>query len=94
MIPDELCIANDVLAAMSEEDQAAFKQICNESIAYMFNLCAELRADYEAKAVEQGVTITEADVPAFQAACAPLIDEVASRNDMTASVYEAIKACR
>ena len=94
MIPDELCIANDVLAAMSEEDQAAFKQICNESIAYMFNLCAELRADYEAKAVEQGVTITEADVPAFQAACAPLIDEVAARNDMTASVYEAIKACR
>ena len=94
MIPDELCIANDVLAAMSEEDQAAFKQICNESIAYMFNLCAELRSDYEAKAVEQGVTITEADVPAFQAACAPLIEEVASRNEMTASVYEAIKACR
>lgn len=90
MIPDELCIANDVLAAMSEEDQAAFKQICNESIAYMFNLCAELRADYEAKAVEQGVTITEADVPAFQAACAPLIEEVASRNDMTQAVYEAI----
>ena len=90
MIPDELCIANDVLAAMSEEDQAAFKQICNESIAYMFNLCAELRADYEAKAIEQGVTITEADVPAFQAACAPLIEEVAARNDMTAAVYEAI----
>lgn len=94
MIPDELCIANDVLAAMSEEDQAAFRQICNESIAYMFDLCAELRSDYEAKAVEQGVTITEADVPAFQAACAPLIEQVASRNDMTAAVYEAIKSCR
>ena len=90
MIPDELCIANDVLAAMSEEDQAAFKQICNESIAYMFGLCAELRADYEAKAVEKGVTITEADVPAFQAACAPLIEDVANRNDMTKAVYEAI----
>lgn len=94
MIPDELCIANDVLAAMSEEDQAAFKKICDESIAYMFNLCAELRADYEAKAVEQGVTITEADVPAFQEACASLIDEVAGRNDMTAAVYEVIKSCR
>ena len=90
MIPDELCIANDVLASMSAEDQEALKRICNESIAYMFNLCAELRADYEAKAIEQGVTITEADVPAFQAACAPLIEEVASRNDMTAAVYEAI----
>ena len=90
MIPDELCIANDVLASMSAEDQEALKRICNESIAYMFNLCAELRADYEAKAIEQGVTITEADVPAFQAACAPLIEEVAARNDMTAAVYEAI----
>lgn len=94
MIPDELCIANDVLAAMSEEDQAAFKQICSESIAYMFDLCAELRAEYEAQAVEKGVTITESDVSAFQAACAPLIEEVAARNDMTASVYEAIKSCR
>jgi tripartite ATP-independent transporter DctP family solute receptor len=94
MIPDELCIANDVLASMSEEDQAAFKQICNESIAYMFNLCAELRADYEAKALEQGVTISEADVPAFQAACASLITDVANRNDMTKSVYEAILSCR
>ncbi len=94
MIPDELCIANDVLASMSEEDQAAFKQICNESIAYMFNLCAELRSDYEAKAVEQGVTISEADVPAFQAACADLITDVANRNDMTKSVYEAILSCR
>lgn len=90
MIPDELCIANDVLAAMSEEDQAALKDVCNKSIAYMFDLCAELRADYEAKAVEQGVTISEADVPAFQAACADLINDVANRNDMTQAVYEAI----
>lgn len=90
MIPDELCIANDVLAAMSEEDQAALKDICNQSIAYMFNLCAELRADYEAKAIENGVTITEADVPAFQEACASLIDDVANRNDMTKAVYDII----
>lgn len=90
MIPDELCIANDVLAAMSEEDQAALKDICNQSIAYMFNLCAELRADYEAKAIENGVTITEADVPAFQEACADLINDVANRNDMTKAVYDII----
>ena len=93
MVPDELCIANDVLAAMSEEDQAAFKQICNDSIPYMFELAAALRGDYEAKAAEQGVTITQSDVAAFQAACAPLIEEVAARNEMTASVYEAIKSC-
>lgn len=90
MIPDELCIASNVLASMSEEDQAALKAACDASIAYMFDLCAELRADYEAKAVEQGVTISEADVPAFQAACADLINDVANRNEMTQAVYEAI----
>ena len=46
------------------------------------------------KALEQGVTITEADVPAFQAACADLITDVANRNEMTKSVYEAILSCR
>jgi len=79
---------------MSEADQAALKEVCTESIAYMFDLCAELRASYEAQAVEQGVTITEADVPAFQAACAPLIEEVAGRNEMTQAVYDAIISCR
>lgn len=94
MIPDELCIANDVLAKMSADDQATFKAICNESIAYMFDLCAQLRADYQAKAEAQGVIITESDVPAFQAACAPLIQDVAGRNAMTQSVYDAIVSCR
>ena len=94
MIPDELCIANDVFAKMSAEDQAAFQQIWDESIGYMFNLCAELRADYEAQAVEHGVTISEADVPAFQAACADLIQDVAGRNEMTQSVYDIILSCR
>jgi len=94
MIPDELCIANDVLAAMSEEDQAALRKCASESIAYMFSLCDELRSDYEAKAIEQGVTFSEADVPAFQALCADLIQQVAGRNELTQSVYDAILSLR
>ncbi len=90
MIPDELCISNDVLASMSEEDQAALKQCAADSIPYMFDLCEELRADYEAKATEMGVTFSEADVAAFQANCQDLIQEVAGRNEMTQSVYDAI----
>ncbi len=94
MIPDELVIANDVLASMSEEDQAALKKLANESIAYMFDLCAELRSDYEAKAEEKGVTITEADVPAFQECCKDLIQEVANKTEITKGVYEAILSLR
>lgn len=90
MIPDELCIAKDVLAAMSEEDQAALKRLATESVSYMFDLCEELRADYRAKAEAQGVTFSTADVAAFQAKCADLIQTVANRNEMTQSVYQAI----
>jgi TRAP-type C4-dicarboxylate transport system substrate-binding protein len=94
MIPDELCIATDVLAAMSEEDQAALKECATESITYMFDLCDELRADYVAKAEAQGVIFSEADVAAFQAACADVIADVAGRNDLTQSVYDAILSLR
>lgn len=90
MIPDELCINSAVLAKMSEADQAALKKCALESIPYMFDLCDQLRSDYEAKATAQGVTFSEADVPAFQALCADLIKSVADRNDLTKSVYEAI----
>ena len=94
MVPDELCISNDVLAKMSAEDQEAFKKICDESIPYMFNLAAELRADYEKKAIENGVTITESDVAAFQEACQPVIEASANKSDLSKAVYEAIVSCR
>lgn len=90
MIPDELVINNNVLAKMSAEDQETLKKLAHESIPYMFDLCEELRADYEAQATEKGVTFTECDVPAFQAACADVISTVANRNELTKSVYEAI----
>lgn len=90
MIPDMLCIANSVFDSMSAEDQAALQQCAADSIPYMFDLCEELRADYEAKAIEMGVTFSDADVAAFQANCQDLIQEVAGRNEMTQSVYDAI----
>ena len=90
MIPDHLVIANGVLEAMSAEDQAILKEICAESIPYCFQKCADLRADYQGVAEENGVTFTECDVPAFQALCADLINDVANRSDMTKAAYEAI----
>jgi len=90
MIPDQLVIANGVLESMSAEDQEILKTICEESIPYCFQKCADLRADYQGVAEEKGVTFTECDVPAFQALCADLIQDVANRNDMTKAAYEAI----
>lgn len=90
MIPDELCINNNVLQSMSKEDQEVLKDLAKNSISYMFDLCEELRSDYEAKAKEKGVEFSEVDIEAFQKACSGIIDEVASRSDITKSVYEAI----
>ena len=90
MIPDELCISANVFDSMSAEDQEALKKCASESIAYMFDLCAELRSDYEAAAADRGVIFSDADIPAFQALCQDMINDVANRTKMTKAVYEAI----
>ncbi len=90
MIPDQLVIANNVLASMSAEDQEALKKVCADSIPYCFDKCAELRGEYQSVAEEKGVTFTECDVPAFQALCQDLITSVANKTDMTKAAYEAI----
>lgn len=94
MVPDELVISNNVLASMSAEDQEALKKIATESITYCFDTINEQRAEYEAIATEKGVIFTEADVPAFQAACADLINAVANKSDMSKAAYEAILSQR
>ena len=38
--------------------------------------------------------MTEVDIKPFQDRCQSLIDDVANRNDMTKSVYEAIQSLR
>ena len=94
LLPDELIINNDVLASMSEADQAALRKVCEESMPVCYNLCNEFRSEYQAKAEAQGVTFSEADVAAFQANCQDQIKEVAERTDITKGVYELIMSLR
>ena len=61
---------------------------------FCFDLCDELRADYQAKAEEKGVTFSEADIPAFQALCQDQIAEVAARTEVTQGMYELILSLR
>jgi len=94
LLPDELVISKMVLDSMSAEDQAALRKVCEESMPYCYKLCDELRADYQAKAEEKGVTFSEADIPAFQALCQDLIQEVADRDDVTKGMYDLIVSLR
>ena len=83
-----------VLDTMSEEDQAALRKVCEESMPYCYGLCEELRAEYQAKAEEKGVTFSEADIPAFQALCQDMIQEVAARDEVTQGMYDLIVSLR
>ena len=94
LLPDELVISTETLESMSEEDQAALRKVCADSIPYCFALCDELRSDYQAKAEEMGVTFSEADIPAFQAQCQDLIQEVAARTEVTQGMYDLIMSLR
>ncbi len=94
LLPDELIINNDVLASMSEEDQAALRKVCEESMPVCYELCNEFRSEYQAKAEAAGVTFSEADVAAFQANCQDQILEVAQRNEITQGVYDLIVSLR
>ena len=94
LLPDELVISTEVLESMSEEDQAALRKVCEESMPYCFDLCEELRSEYQAKAEEQGVTFSEADIPAFQALCQDLIMENAQKSDITQGMYDLIQSLR
>ena len=94
LLPDELVISKQVLDKMSPEDQAALRKVCEESMPYCYALCDELRADYQAKAEEKGVTFSEADIPAFQALCQDLIQDVAGRTPVTKGMYDLIVSLR
>ena len=94
MIPDLLIIHNNVLQGMSEEDRRTLRQLANESIGIFYDMAAELRETYRARAVEFGVTFTTVDIAPFQARMAPFIDEISNRTEMTRSVAAKIKEMR
>ena len=94
LLPDELIISNMVLESMSEEDQAALRKVCAESIPYAFDLVEEAAVENQKKAEELGVTFSECDIPAFQAQCQDLIQDVAGRTEITKGMYDLIMSLR
>lgn len=94
MVPDELVINSAFLATMSEADQAALLDICQKSQPVCFKNCGDLRASYEQKAKDMGVTFSECDVAAFQELCQPVIAAKAEISELTQAVYAAILECR
>lgn len=90
VMTDVLVANSDFLEEMDTETRAIFDQLIKESMEVEF---AEWdKGIEEAKAIlaDQGVTFVESDVKAFQEACAPLLEKIANRSEMTRDVYDKI----
>ena len=94
LLPDELVISNIIFDQMSEEDQAALRQVCLDSISFAAEKVAEAAVENQKKAEDLGVTFSEADIPAFQALCQDLILENAAKSDVTQGMYDLIISLR
>jgi tripartite ATP-independent transporter DctP family solute receptor len=94
MIPDLLVISNVALQGMSEEDRVTLRRLANESVGIFYDMAAELREEYRARALEFGVVFTEVDITPFQERMAPFIEEITNRTEMTRAVAESIRQMR
>ena len=94
MIPDLVIINSDVLAGMSDADQAALRRLARESIEYMFAAAEALREDYRQQLLAHGVTFHTVDISLFQDRLADFILEVANRSETSQEVFEIIQSHR
>lgn len=95
LVMTDVLVANkDFLDDMDDETRAIFDRLIKESMEVEF---AEWDKGIEAaKAVlsEQGVIFVESDIAAFQEQCAPLLESIANRSEMTREVYNKVMAIK
>lgn len=95
LVMADVVVANkDFLEDMAPEDRAIFDELIRQSMDVEFELWEQNIADSKAVLEAEGVTFVESDVKAFQANCAPLLESIASRSDMTRQVYDKVMAIK
>ena len=72
-IPDLLLISEELWQGLSGQQRGWIRQAAKDCTQYQRKLWAEASSKALSDAKAQGVQIIEADVAAFQAACAPLL---------------------
>lgn len=90
VMTDVLAANKEFLDDMDEETREIFDKLIKESMEVEFE---EWDKGIEAAKKElenQGVTFVEADVKAFQEECAPLLESIANRSEMTKEIYDKV----
>lgn len=92
IVPDWLLINHNVYASLSDEDRAAFDELCawaTQEVAVRWDASVE---ELMASLDTSKVTITtDVDIQSFVDAVKPLHDELCAENEMIKTVYDAIQ---
>lgn len=92
IVPDWLLINHDVYASLSDEDRAAFDELCawaTEEVGVRWDAnVEELMASLDTSKV---TITTDVDVQSFVDACKPLHEELCNSNEKIKAVYDAIQ---
>lgn len=91
LVMTDVVIANkDFLDKMDPETRRIFDELIKESMEVEFAAWDENIEHAKSTLEKQGVTFVESDTEAFRDRCAPLLESIAGRSDMTREVYDRI----
>ena len=91
LVMTDVVIANkDFLDKMDPETRRIFDELIKESMEVEFAAWDENIEHAKSTLEKQGVTFVESDAEAFRDRCAPLLESIAGRSDMTREVYDRI----
>lgn len=94
VMTDVLVVNKDFLDAMDPDTRALFDRLMKESMEVEFEEWDKSIQEAKDFLITQGVTFVESDVAAFQEQCAPLLESIANRSEMTREVYDKVMAIK
>lgn len=90
VMTDVLVASEEFLDDMDAETREIFDKLIKESMETEFEEWDKGIESAKKELEKNGVTFVEADVKAFQEQCAPLLESIADRSEMTRQVYDAV----
>ncbi len=94
VMTDVLVASEKFLDGMDEETRAIFDKLIKESMEVEFEEWDKAIEDANAVLEGEGVTFVEADIKAFQEQCAPLLESIANRSEVTRQIYDDVMAIK
>lgn len=90
VMTDVLAANKEFLNDMDQETREIFDRLIRESMEVEFEEWDRAIDEANQILAENGVTFVEADVEAFRDRCAPLLESIAGRSEMTQRVYDRV----